>query len=157
MGDKICYPMQGAGFIDGIEQRTVLGNLNDYYNLKFHSNDIRIMVPINNAQLAGLRHIMDKSSVASIFTALEESTIEEANWNRRYRANCEKIKKGKPEDIIVVIYSLEKRNLVKTLSTLEKKMLSSAKSILISELVVCGWGDEDEALELIEKKIKSYL
>ena len=136
VGDKIVYPMHGAGIIDSIEEKDILGEKQAYYILKMPGG-VKVMVPTNKAEEIGVRSIIDKNSVTNVFQILEDDKTQMSmNWNKRYRDNMEKIKSGDIYEVADVVRNLSFKQKEKGLSTGEKKMLTNAKQILISELVL---------------------
>ena len=94
VGDFIVYPMHGAGTIDAIEEKDILGEKQSYYILKM-PGEVKVMVPTNKAEQIGVRNIIDKSSAEKVFSILEEDETEMSmNWNKRYRDNMDKMKSG---------------------------------------------------------------
>ncbi|HEY8392993.1 MAG TPA: CarD family transcriptional regulator [Capillibacterium sp.] len=151
VGDRIVYPMHGAGVIVGIEQRNVSGTPEDYYIIKLTSGEMRVMIPVCNKDRVGLRGIISKEEVSKVLEVLRNKDREMSNnWNRRYRANLEKIKSGSIYDVAEVVSSLSLREREKGLSTGERKMLESAKQILYSELALVEDLDEEQVQSMVE-------
>ncbi len=154
IGDKIVYPMHGAGVIESIEEREILGEKKSYYIMKMPVGEMKVMIPINCAGNVGIRDVIDKTIADRVFRSLEGAIIEQpANWNKRYRENMVKIKSGNVFDVAEVVKHLIIRERQKGLSTGERKMLNSAKQILISELVLAENMKPGEVEELINYKI----
>ena len=129
VGDKIVYPMHGAGVIDAIEEKDILGEKQAYYILKM-PGEVKVMVPISKAEQVGVRNIIDKNSADKVFTVLSQDETEmDKNWNKRYRDNMEKLKSGNIYEIADVVRNLAFKQKEKGLSTGEKKMLENAKQI----------------------------
>ena len=155
VGDKIVYPMHGAGTIDSIEEKDILGEKQAYYILKM-PGEIKVMVPVEKAEQVGVRNIIDKTSADKVFSLLSQDETEmDKNWNKRYRDNMEKIKSGDIYEIADVVRNLSFKQKEKGLSTGEKKMLTNAKQILVSELVLAEQSNEDEIEELVDNKINT--
>jgi CarD family transcriptional regulator len=151
IGDKVVYPMHGAGVIESIEEREVLGEIRQYYIMKLPLGDMKIMVPINNVVDIGLRQVIDENGVQEVLKILNGKEITSCtNWNHRYRLHMEKIKSGNVYEIAEVIKNLFLRERKSGLSTGEKKMLVNAKQILISELVLSKGIEEDKAISMID-------
>lgn len=151
IGDKVVYPMHGAGIIEAIEEKEVLGKTRQYYILRLPVGDMKVMIPISNCEGVGLRQVIDDDGVERVFTILrEQSTGMSDNWNRRYRANLEKIKSGNIYEVAEVVRNLVKRDKEKSLSSGERKMLETARQILISELVLATEMEEDTTKTMIE-------
>ena len=150
VGDQIVYPMHGAGIIVDIEEKKILGELHKYYILQISISDMKVMLPVNNLDAIGLRPIVSEDTAnEAIDHFLNCDEDSNSNWNQRYRENIEKMKGGDLFDIATVAKTLLLRDNKKSLSNAERKMLSNAKNILISELVL--------AKKLSAEKIKELL
>ena len=155
IGDKIVYPMHGAGVIDAIEEKDILGEKQSYYILKM-PGEVKVMVPIDKAEQVGVRNIIDKTSADKVFSLLSQDETEmDKNWNKRYRDNMDKLKSGDIYEIADVVRNLSFKQKEKGLSTGEKKMLVNAKQILVSELVLAEQSSKDEMEELVDNKINN--
>ena len=153
VGDKIVYPMHGAGVIDSIEEKDILGEKQSYYILKM-PGEVKVMIPTEKAESVGVRNIIDKSSADKVIGILEkDETQMDKNWNKRYRDNMEKMKSGDIYEIADVVRNLSFKQKEKGLSTGEKKMLNNAKQILVSELVLAEHASQEEVEKLVENKI----
>ena len=155
IGDKIVYPMHGAGTIDSIEEKDILGEKQSYYILRM-PGEVKVMVPIKNAEQVGVRSIIDKGSADKVFKILEQDETEmNKNWNKRYRDNMDKLKSGDIYEIADVVRNLSFKKKEKGLSTGENKMLTNAKQILVSELVLAEQSNTDEMEEIVNNKINN--
>ena len=157
VGDKIVYPMHGAGRIDAIEEKNILGENQSYYILKM-PGEVKVMVPIDKAEQIGVRNIIDKEEAGKVIAVLEENeTAMSDKWNKRYRDNMEKMKSGDAYEIADVVRNLSFKQKEKGLSTGEKKMLLNAKQILVSELTLAENAQKEAIEELVDSKIdKSF-
>lgn len=137
IGDKIVYPMHGAGIIESIEEKEILGQRQSYYIMKMPIGDMKVMIPTHNISGIGIRDVVTSQDVERVFEILSDQRINvSTNWNKRYRENMVKIKSGNIFEVADVVRSLMIREKEKGLSTGERKMLNSAKQILVSELVL---------------------
>lgn len=137
VGDKIVYPMHGAGVIEAIEEREILGHKQDYYILKMPIGDMKVMIPIQSIDEIGVREVIDRKDVDRVLAMFSDhSHCCTSNWSKRYRENMVKIRSGNIFEVADVVKTLMLRDREKGLSTGERKMLSSAKQILISELIL---------------------
>ena len=153
VGDKIVYPMHGAGTIDAIEEKDILGEKQAYYIIKM-PGEVKVMVPTAKAEEIGVRNIINKDSASKVFQILEANETEMSNnWNKRYRDNMEKMKSGDIYEVADVVRNLAFKQKEKGLSTGEKKMLNNAKQILVSELVLAEHASQEEVETLIDNKI----
>lgn len=153
VGDKIVYPMHGAGVIETIEERAVLDEKQAYYIIKM-PGEVKVMVPTAKAEEIGVRNIIDKETAGKVIHVLEENCTEMSmKWNKRYRDNVEKMKSGNVFEIADIVRNLSFKQKDKGLSTTEKKMLVNAKQILVSELMLVESKQKDEIETLIDSKI----
>jgi len=154
IGDKIVYPMHGAGVIESIEEREILGEKKSYYVMRMPVGDLKVMIPVNYASHVGIRGVITRRDAEAVFRCLEGGTCEQnANWNKRYRENMVRIKSGDALEVADVVRSLVQRERLRGLSTGERKMLNSAKQILISELVLANNLPPCEVEDIIKTKI----
>lgn len=151
IGDKVVYPMHGAGIIEAIEEKEVLGETRHYYILRLPVGDMKVMIPIATCKEVGLREVINDEGVEKVFGILrDESTSMSDNWNKRYRANLEKIKSGNIYEVAEVVRNLAYRDKEKGLSSGERKMLDNARQILISELVLAMGTAEESTKSMVE-------
>ncbi|MDR3310694.1 MAG: CarD family transcriptional regulator [Oscillospiraceae bacterium] len=136
IGDKIAHPLHGAGIIDCVEDRRVNGVTRSYYLMRLRGG-MTVMIPVENCDAVGVRPICAPCVADELFRAIPALSIEMTqNWNRRYRENMQRIKSGDLFEVARVVKGLIARETERGLSTGERKMLHSAKQILISELVL---------------------
>ena len=137
VGDKIVHPMHGAGIVESIVQKKVNGVMRDYYVLKLPVRAMVVMIPTDNSEEIGVRPIVDREQADQVLAAIPGIEVDMTqNWNRRYRENLERLKSGNLLEVARVVKGLMLRELERGLSTGERKMLHSAKEILISEIVL---------------------
>lgn len=151
VGDRVVYPMHGAGTIEGVEEKEILGKTHRYYVLRLPIGDMKVMIPVDNTMEVGLRDVIGPDEVDKVVSVLrQECTVMSTNWNRRYRSNLEKIKSGDIYEVADVVRNLAAREREKGLSTGERKMLDSAKEILISELILAKNWDRERIVLYLE-------
>jgi len=154
IGDKVVYPMHGAGIIDKIEEKEILGEKKKYYVMRMPIGEMKVMIPVDNIGDIGVRDIIDEEALEEVMTILHgEKTTMPQNWNRRYRKNMERIKSGDIYEIAAVVRNLTLRDVEKALSTGERKMLNNAMQMLVSELVLVTEKDQEETEKIIEDAI----
>lgn len=154
IGDRVVYPMHGAGIIEQIEEKEILGEKRKYYVMRMPIGDMKVMIPVDNIEEIGIREIIDDNDMEKVVTILKgDRTKMPQNWNRRYRMNMEKIKSGDIFEIASVVRNLMLRDAEKGLSTGERKMLNSAKQMLISEIVLVVDTDQEETEKLIDEAV----
>ena len=154
LGEKIVHPMQGAGVIEQIEEKKILGQTKQYYVLKLPCSDLNVMIPVDAEVSVGIRPIVDKSEIEKVIGVLNApSTPMDSNWNRRNRDNLDMLKKGDIMKVAEVVRNLLRVDREKGLSAGEKKMLASARQILISEIILSCEISEEEAVKLVEDAV----
>lgn len=157
VGDKIVYPMHGAGVIESIEHKELLGTDKEFYILKLPIKNMKVMIPIENAEELGVRKVVDQKMFKDVMDLLaQHKEVMPDNWNRRYRANLEKVKSGDIFEVAAVVRNLEILDREKGLSTGERKMLNNSKQILISELTLVRDLKEDDVVSLVNATIGSH-
>lgn len=150
VGDQIVHPMHGAGVIQEIVGRKLEGNTVYYYALKLTLDDVTLFVPVENSEEIGLRPVCSAEAAANLLAHLPQILIDDDKcWNRRYRENMLRIRSGDADEVAKVVKNLVRRDGERGLSTGEKKMLGSARRILLSELAL--------ALGKQPKEIEEYL
>ena len=151
VGDKVVYPMHGAGIIEAIEEHDVLGERQPYYILTMPYGGMRVMIPLRNVDNIGLRAVIGMAEVEQVVTVLQTAPVQPTtSWNRRFNANLTKIKSGCIYQVAEVVRSLIVQDHAKKLSTGERRLLDTAKQILVSELVLACGKDADSVEEWIQ-------
>ncbi len=151
VGDRVVYPMHGAGVIEAIEEKEILGAIKKYYVMKLPLGEMKVLIPIDNIAQVGLRGVIEKDEVSQVFVILQGDQPElSTNWNRRYRDHLEKIKSGNIYEVAEVVRNLMLRDREKGLSTGESKMLDTARQILISELILVQGRESAEITSVLD-------
>ena len=151
VGDKVVYPHHGAGKVTKIESKQVLGRRRDYLTIQILHNHMTAMVPVENADRAGLRKVVAADVVDQVIDVLRgDATTMPKTWSHRYKHNRDKLKTGDIFEVAEVVRNLSIRHSDKDLPTGEKQMFSKAKKILASELMYARDLSEDEATEFLE-------
>jgi len=156
IGDKIVYPMQGAGVIQGVEEKVFQGKKQQYYIIKMLTNSMEIMIPSWRISNANIRLISDDSTLKNVLfnlNARESEPNESLNSKQRYQVNMDKIKTGSLKDGAEVVYDLTQLNKEKALNTSESQMLMNARKFLIDEIILIKKITEDEANDLLDSII----
>ncbi|MGH9387981.1 MAG: CarD family transcriptional regulator [Vicinamibacteria bacterium] len=149
VGDLAVYPAHGVGIVEAIESREISGKKQEFFILRILDSDMTIMIPTGNAESVGLREVIPKSQVPKIFAILREKKveIESQTWNRRYREYMEKIRTGSVSEIARVLRDLFLLKIGKDLSFGERKMLDTARNLLIKELSIVNKVAEEKVEE----------
>jgi CarD family transcriptional regulator len=150
VGDNAVYPGHGVGEVTSIETKEIMGSSHSFYSIKILETGMKIMVPTNNAEAVGLRPIISKKEAGRVLDILKQTDVKIDNqtWNRRYREYMEKIKTGSVYEIAEVLRDLFVLKVDKELSFGERKMLDTARSLLLKELSLAT---SKESLEEEEK------
>lgn len=153
VGDNAVYPSHGVGVVRGVQEKDIGGRKRYFYILQLLESGSTILIPTDKVKDVGLRAIIAKKDVPKIYKILKtkEITVDNQTWNRRYREYMEKIKTGSVYEIAEVLRDLYRLKLDKDLSFGERKMLDTAKSLLIKELSLAQQTRED----VIENELKT--
>ena len=151
VGDLVVHPMHGAGVIDAIVQEKVAGSTQDYYVFKMPVGGLLLKIPTANSQTIGVRSVIQRPEAEALIAAIPSLAVEESsNWNKRYRENLLRMKSGDLYEVARVIKGLMFRERKRGLSNGERKMLHTARQILLSELVLA----EDSGYEEVERRVE---
>ena len=153
VGDKAVYPAQGVAEVIKIEEKDIGGNRQKFYVLRIMDTDRKIMVPVANASAVGLRCVINDQEINEIFDILKERTIafDNQTWNRRYRGFMDKIKTGSIYDVAEVLRDLYRLKTDKQLSFGERRMLDTAKHLVIKELAIARGAPEAKIERELER------
>lgn len=140
VGDRVVYPSYGAGVIEAIEEHEVLGEKHHYYVLTIPYGGMKVMIPLDKVESVGLREVIPAMEIPKVVEVLSSQPGHtNISWNRRFHLNLSKVKSGCIYEVAEVVRNLTIQDRLKRLSTGERRLLETAKQILISELVlVCG-------------------
>ena len=154
VGDKVVHPMHGAGVIDSIVRRRVAGQVQEYYQLKLSVGNMVVMVPTDNTGEIGMRPVVSGAKAEELMSEMRGIEVDmTSNWNRRYRENLVRLKSGDLLEVARVVKGLRRRESQRGLSNGERKMLHTAKQILISELVLA----QSLPYETVESSVDTVL
>ena len=153
VGDKVVYPHHGAAVIHGVENKELFGEKRKYYILRLAYGDLTLMVPTDSTDEVGLRQVTPAKEVPKVLKVLKknEPTTNTTNWSRRFKANVEKLKSGDIYQVADVVRSLHQRDKEKGLAAGEKRMLTKARQILVSELTFSQDCEEQEAEKMLDE------
>ena len=149
VGDLAVYPAQGVGVIEAIENREIGGSKQLFYIMKIMGNGMKIMIPMAGAKSVGLREVIMETEIPKVYEILrmKDVTIDKQTWNKRYREYLEKIKTGSVFEIARVLRDLLILKSDKNLSFGERKMMDTAKNLLIKEISVASNSAETKVEE----------
>lgn len=152
VGDKAVYPAQGVAEVISIEEKDIAGARQCFYVLRILDTDRKIMVPVTNAGAVGLRQVISEMEIREIFDILQERTVafDNQTWNRRYRGFMDKIKTGSIYDVAEVLRDLYRLKTDKQLSFGERRMLDTARSLIVKEIAIARDQTEDHVRQEIE-------
>ena len=157
-GDKIVYPLYGAGVIEDLEEKEIDGATQTYYVLRIPVGNLKIMISSGKAESLGIREVYGKDEMRRIMDEIIQEPIEmPENWNQRYKENMERIKSGRLQDVALVYRNLLVREKDRGLSTAEKKMLTTAKQIILSELILSQEVEKSEAEEILSQTFEAIV
>ncbi len=144
VGDNAVYPGHGVGKVTAIETKEIFGKKHEFYTIQILENGMKIMIPKDNVDSVGLRPIISKDEANKVIEILKETNVKIDNqtWNRRYREYMEKIKTGSVYEIAEVLRDLFLLKVEKELSFGERKMLDTARGLLLKELSLAKTREE---------------
>ena len=153
IGDKVVYPHHGAAVIEGMQTRSVEGESREYWVLRLSYGDLTLMVPTDGVEEVGLRSVVAKSELEQVYKVLQSKKQAPApsNWSRRFKSHVEKLRSGDIYQVAEVVRNLSNRDKTKGLSAGEKRMLTRARQILISELIFAANVKEDKAEAMLDE------
>lgn len=152
IGDRVVYPMHGAGVIEAIEEREISGQKQAYYVIQLPLGVMKVMVPCQNVKNLGLRMVIENSEVDRVLAVLQEKGGDmPVNWSHRYRANLDKIRTGNIFEVAEVVRNLSEREREKGLSSGERRMLENARQILYSEISLVRDLAQDQVEEMVAR------
>lgn len=152
VGDRVVHPMHGAGIIESIVQERLGGQLSSYYVFRMPSGGLTLKIPTGSCGAIGVRALSTSGRIREVLSAIPGLEIDRtSNWNRRYRENLNRLKSGDLLEVARVIKGLMWRDREKGLSNGERKMLHSAKQILVSEVVLVEGHTYPDAEQRIEQ------
>jgi len=156
VGQTVVYPHHGAATIEDVTTRVIRGEEQVYLKLRVAQGDLTIEVPAQNVDLVGVREAVDADGLQRVFDVLRDPKDEEpANWSRRFKANVEKLASGDVLKVAEVVRDLSRRDAERGLSTGEKRMLTKARQILVSELALAEQVSEPEAEAMLDEVLAS--
>ncbi len=152
VGDKAVYPAQGVAEVIDIEEKDIGGSRQQFYVLRILDTDRKIMVPVKNANAVGLRQVISEQEIQEIFDILRERTVafDNQTWNRRYRGFMDKIKTGSIYDVAEVLRDLYRLKTDKQLSFGERRMLDTARTLIVKEIAIARNQTEENVKNEIE-------
>lgn len=154
IGDKVFYPMYGAGTICGIEEKKILGEKRTYFSLKMPLDEAMAMIPTDTCESIGVRYIISEKEAAKALAAFKSAEVtEDESWNKRHRENMEKLRTGDIYKLVSVVKGLMLRDRRRGLSTSERKMLGVAKQMFISEIVLSGSASRSDVESILNDTI----
>lgn len=154
VGDRVVYPMHGAGIIEKIEKKSILETEREYYVIKIPYEKMSAGIPVDNSEAVGIREVVSEETMKEAFVKLGEPVTEmDSNWNRRHRENTAKLRTGDIFAVVDVVRNLMHAEHIKGLSSGEKKLLMNAKHILISEIVLVNNIGIEDAETLVENAV----
>jgi CarD family transcriptional regulator len=152
VGDKVVHPMHGAGVIQDIVEERLAGQKKHYYVFCLPVGELVLKIPTENCDKIGIRNLSTSDAIQGLIEVIPHLSVDMTiNWNQRYRENMERLKSGNLSEVARVIKALMWRDRERGLSNGERKMLHTAKQILLSEVVLVNGTDYKETEQQIDK------
>jgi CarD family transcriptional regulator len=155
IGDKAVYPSQGIAEIEGIDRREIHGKVQHFYVLRLSESGLRILVPVDKADQVGLRPVAGNEEVDEVLQILKEKHVplDRHTWNRRYRSFMEKIKSGSLFEVAEVFRDLHRLRRSKALSFGERRMLDTARDLIVQEVSIARRADANAVQQELEQAL----
>lgn len=154
IGDKVVYPMHGAGEVTGVEEQEVGGEKKSYYVLKLPMGNLKLMIPVDKVEEIGLREIIGESKLEEVQQVLGgQSELSQGSWNKRFHTTLERLKSGDILEVAAVARNLTRQHVRKKISSGERRLMDLSRQILISELTYVMNKNSNEVTELVDKII----
>lgn len=152
VGDKVVHPMHGAGVIRDIVEERIAGQRKSYYVFSLPVGELVLKIPTESCEKIGIRSLSTSEAISALIGKIPQLSVEmTVNWNQRYRENMDRLKSGQLVEVAQVIKALMWRDRDRGLSNGERKMLHSAKQILLSEVVLVNGTDYKETEQQIDR------
>lgn len=156
VGDRVVYPMHGAGFIEGTVTQTIGGQQREYYDIRIHGGNIRLKLPVDGP--VRLREVMSEAEAQSVLEHFRAVEIDlNAPWGKRYRENMDRLKQGNPNEVAEVVKTLMLRDKNPGLSTGDRQVMVTAKGILCSELSLALGTEVKEIQGLLQRLVDELM
>jgi CarD family transcriptional regulator len=148
VGEKVVYPNHGVGVIEQISSRTIGDSVERFYLLCIRSSNLKVTIPFQNVATVGLRRIAKNAEAQKVLEFLSEGECENSSdWKNRFRENSDRMRTGSLLEIAIVLKGLLILAAQKSLSDREKKMLETARFLLITEMAMARGGEEEAVKE----------
>lgn len=155
IGEKIVYPMHGAGEVVGIEEKDIGGEKQSYYILNLSMGNLKLMLPVEEVEKVGVRKIIDAAQtekVAEILGGRADKSV--GSWNKRFHATLDRLKTGDILEVAAVARNITRQSYKRKISSGERRLMELARQILISELVFVFDKNSEEVTAWVDEKIK---
>lgn len=158
IGDNVVHPMHGAGTIEGIRDIDIMGKKRKYYSVRFAVGSMITNIPVDGTDGIGIRDVINKAEAKRVIEAFVKLPVhDDTNWNKRQRENIAKIKSGDIYQVLEVFKDLLYRDRKRGLSTNERKTLTSARQIILSELVLSAYASQSDIESIINETIEALV
>lgn len=157
VGDKAVCPAQGVAEVVEVVRKEMAGQVQEFYVLQVLDSNMKVIIPVKNALAVGLREVATRAEIREVVALLHEPSVYADNqtWNRRYRGFMDKIKTGSLYDLVEVFRDLSRLKIEKQLSFGERRMLETARSLIVKELAVARGVDEEKVRKEIERPFRN--
>lgn len=154
VGERVVYPMHGAGIVLGVEESEVGGVVKSYYVLQIPVGNLKLMLPADKIEEIGLRDVIEKEKISEVAEVLAgESDDVQGSWNKRFHATLDRMKSGDILEVAAVARNLSRQHLKRKISGGERRLLELSRQILISELIFAMDKPQKEVSEWVDEKI----
>lgn len=155
--DRIVYPMHGVGIIEAIEKKTVLGKRGEYYMITIVNSGMKVMIPLDKADIIGIRPIIQKKDIKKVLDILaKDENSSSDDWKERYQNNIDKVKSGSIYEVAEVARDLYRRGSEKELSIMERKLYENAYQLVTYEISLSKKVDLEDAGDIVSEALSVH-
>ena len=73
VGDCVFYPLHGAGRIENIEEKRILGEKHEYYIMRIPVKNTEVMLPVENAEKLRVRDLKTPDEIDRLIIYMKET------------------------------------------------------------------------------------
>lgn len=158
VGDSVVYPNHGAGVIQGISNREVMGKEQTYFEIELLKGGMQVSVPVAHAATLGLRHVTLASQIPALLEAFNPPDLDlPSAWTPRHRKEQQILQEGDIERIARLVGTLHRRAYERTLAVTERAIFDEAKRIIVTEVAVALGVIQEAAVEYVDQALDSVV
>jgi len=153
LGDNVVCPAHGVGEIVSIERINISGQEQEFYIISIQESGMRVFVPTQGTDTLGLRNVISETEARKVFRILrsKEVAVNDRPWSKRCKRYSQMLKTGSPFDVAQVLRDLLRLKGGKELSFAERRLLNTARTLLVKELALARSTTETRITQQIDR------